>query len=128
MKKEIKWLIIIWMLILGTHIASLVFMSSGNVSIKFMMIIPLLIRYIMLIIIQANMISQIGYKKSAYVIMTSLILFILYSFSINFLSSIRYHSGIITQIKPALLKSFYYYLIPSIIALITSPILYSKNK
>lgn len=118
MKKEIKWLITIWEVILGAHLVSLIFMSSGNVNIRFMMIIPLWIRYIMLIIAHADMISKIGYKKSIYVTMTSLLLFMLYSFFINSLSSIRYNSSIISEIKPSILESFYYYLIPSTIGLV----------
>ena len=120
MKKEIKWLSTIWKVILGAHLVSLIFMSSGNVNIRFMMIIPLWIRYYMLIIVHLNMASKIGYKKSIYVTMTSLLLFILYSFFINSLSSIRYNSSIISQIKPSILDSFYYYLIPSTIGLVIS--------
>lgn len=127
MKKEIKWLSTIWKVILGAHLVSLIFMSSGNVNIRFMMIIPLWIRYYMLIIVHANMISKIGYKKSIYVTMTSLLLFMLYSFFINSLSSIRYNSSIISEIKPSILESFYYYLIPSIIGLIIA-IASPKNK
>lgn len=118
MKKEIKWLVTIWKVILGAHLASLIFMSSGNVNIRFMMIIPLWIRYYTLVIVHANMISKIGYKKSIYVTMTSLLLFILYSVLINDLSSLRYTPNIIGQIKPSILESFYYYLIPSTIGLV----------
>jgi hypothetical protein len=127
MKKEIKWLSTIWKVILGAHLVSLIFMSSSNVNIRFMMIIPLWIRYYILIIVHANMISKIGYKKSIYVTITSLLLFMLYSFFINSLSSIRYNSSIIRQIKPSILESFYYYLIPSIIGLIIA-IASPKNK
>ena len=127
MKKEIKWLSTIWKVILGAHLVSLIFMSSSNVNIRFMMIIPLWIRYYILIIVHANMISKIGYKKSIYVTITSLLLFMLYSFFINSLSSIRYTSSIIRQIKPSILESFYYYLIPSIIGLIIA-IASPKNK
>ncbi|MCR2044340.1 hypothetical protein [Anaerosalibacter massiliensis] len=68
MKKVMKWLGIIWAVILGIEIIARVLMVSNN---GFMIIIPFWIRYIMFIIIHAIMVSKIGYKKSITVIIIS---------------------------------------------------------
>lgn len=125
MKKTIRWLGIIWAVILGAKIIAEIILLSNN---GFMIIIPFWIRYILFIIIHAIMVSKIGYKKSINVIIISFLAFTSYSFCINSLSAIKYNNNIIDEIKPSIIESLRYYLIPSIAGTIFSPLLCPKEK
>lgn len=125
MKKTMKWLGIIWAVIFGAKIIAEIILLSNN---GFMIIIPFWIRYILFIIIHAIMVSKIGYKKSINVIIISFLAFTSYSFCINSLSAIKYNNNIIDEIKPSIIESLRYYLIPSIAGTIFSPLLCPKEK
>lgn len=125
MKKTMKWLGIILATILGIEIIAHVLMLSNN---GFMIIIPFWIRYILFIIIHAIMASKIGYKKNINIIIISFLVFTSYSFYTYYLTSIRYNLSIIDQIKPSIIESLRYYLIPSIAGTIFSPLLCPKEK
>ena len=71
---------------------------------------------------------KFGYKKSINIIIISFLAFTSYSFCINSLSAIKYNNNIIDEIKPSIIESLRYYLIPSIAGTIFSPLLCPKEK